>query len=376
MFTTEMNLLLLIQHTLTPLPLIVGLLQHNSLLGQNPWPCDVYPLKNDKQFVKVLQNNIRRQGAFFKLISDRAQVEISNKVQNVLQNYIIQNWQSEPHQQHQNAAEWCNQDAKRLANTLLDHPGAPLSLWFLALTYVCMILNHTAYAFIGNAIIIQVLTGATPDISALLQFDFYEPVYYKMEESHFPSMSNEKSGYSVGISEHVGHALTFMILTDDTKKIIYWSVVHTATDPATRNLRVNETPDHELEEHIQSHNDDPVNEEDDQGSRMSIVHPEDLVWRIFGITQEDDQSNQICIVKAIKDHQDHVDNSTTNVKFRCSINNEAYEDILLYNQIFEDMTKDDDADIICKFKDIIGHKGTLKKGHKGYKGSPYNVTVL
>src|SRR4051812_13947880 len=83
-----------------------------------------------------------------------------------------------------------------------------------------------------------------------------EPVYYKMEESHFLSMSNEKSGWFVGISEHVGHALTFMILTDDTQKMIHRSVVHTATDPDTRNLRVDRPPDHEPEEHIQSHIDD------------------------------------------------------------------------------------------------------------------------
>ena len=124
-------------------------------------------------------------------------------MQDILRNYIIKDWQSEPHQQHQNAAERRYQDAKRLANTLLDHTGAPPALWFLALTYVCMILNHTVNASIEKAISIQVLTGATPDISAILQFDFYEPVYYKTEESHFPSMSNEKLGCFVGISEHV-----------------------------------------------------------------------------------------------------------------------------------------------------------------------------
>src|SRR5687768_3712094 len=111
-----------------------------------------------------------------------------------------------------------------------------------------MILNHTANASIGNAIPIQVLTGATPDISAILQFNFYEPVYYKTEESHFPSMSNEKSGRFVGISEHVGHALTFIVLTDDTQKIIHRSVVRTATDPATKHLRVDRESDHEPEE--------------------------------------------------------------------------------------------------------------------------------
>ena len=40
-----------------------------------------------------------------KLINDRAQVEVSNKVQDILRNYLIKDWQSEPHNQHLNAAE-------------------------------------------------------------------------------------------------------------------------------------------------------------------------------------------------------------------------------------------------------------------------------
>ena len=152
-----------------------------------------------------------------KLISDRAQVEISNRVQDILRNYLIKDWRSEPHNQHYNPAERRYQDAKRMANTLLDRAGAPPSLSFLALSYICMILNHTSNASIKYAIPMQVLTGVTPDISLLLQLDWYEPVYYKTEESHFPSMSKELSGQFVGISEHVGHALTFLILTNDTK---------------------------------------------------------------------------------------------------------------------------------------------------------------
>src|SRR5687767_10593842 len=198
--------------------------------------CDAYPMKTDKQFVHVLQDNIRRRGAMSKLISERAQVEISNKVQDILRNYIIKDWQSEPHHQNQNAAEQQYQDAKHLANTLLDRTGAPPSLWFLALTYACMVLNLTANASIGYSIPMQVLTGVTPDISSILQFNWYEPVYFKTEESHFLSMSNEKSGRFVGVSEHIGHALTFMILTNDTQTIIQWLVIRTATGQASKNL--------------------------------------------------------------------------------------------------------------------------------------------
>lgn len=82
----------------------------------------------------------------------------------------------------------------------------------------------------------------TPDIIPFLQFDWYELVYYKTGEIHFPSMSNEKSLHFVGVSEHIGHVLTFMILTDDTKKIIHQSVIQTATDPNSENLRADNSP--------------------------------------------------------------------------------------------------------------------------------------
>ena len=120
-----------------------------------------------------------------KLMSNRAQVEISKKVQNILRNYIIQDWQSEPHQQQQNAVERQYQDAKCIANTLLDRTGAPPLLWLLALMHACLILNLTTNASIGYVIPLQLLTGVTPDISPILQFDWYEPVYFKTEESHF-----------------------------------------------------------------------------------------------------------------------------------------------------------------------------------------------
>ena len=115
-------------------------------VGTKSLVCNVYPMKTDKQFVNVLLDNIRCRGAMAKLISDSAQLEISNKVKDILRNLMISDWQSEPHQQHQNPAEQRYQDVKRLANTLLDRTGAPPSLWFLAMTYACFILNHTANA--------------------------------------------------------------------------------------------------------------------------------------------------------------------------------------------------------------------------------------
>lgn len=76
-----------------------------------------------------------------KLISYRAQVEVSNKVQDILRNYIIKDWHSEPPSALSNAAERYYQDAKWLASTVLDLPEAPPLIWLLALTYVYMCCN-------------------------------------------------------------------------------------------------------------------------------------------------------------------------------------------------------------------------------------------
>ena len=61
-----------------------GVTAAQFFVGTESMVCDVYPMKTNKQLVHVLQDNIRRRGAMSKLISDRAQVEISKKVQDIL----------------------------------------------------------------------------------------------------------------------------------------------------------------------------------------------------------------------------------------------------------------------------------------------------
>jgi hypothetical protein len=102
--------------------------------------------------------------------------------------------------------------------------------------YICFLLNHTSSKALSGAVPIQVLTGSTPNISPLLQFCWYEPVYYLVDDSPFPSDSREKCGHFVGIAEHVGHAMMFKVLTDDTQKIIDRSNIWSAVDSKTRNL--------------------------------------------------------------------------------------------------------------------------------------------
>ncbi len=49
-------------------------------------------------------------------------------------------------------------------------------------------------------------------------------------------LSSEKHEHFVGISESVGHAMTFKILTDNTLKVIHQSNVRSALNLHTKNL--------------------------------------------------------------------------------------------------------------------------------------------
>ncbi len=84
------------------------------------------------------------------------------------------------------------------------------------------------------------LLGYTPDITVLLQFYFYEPVYYQELDGKFPADPKECLGRFVGIAETVGNAITFCVLTA-SGKIILCSVVRSATKEGIyQNLRANE----------------------------------------------------------------------------------------------------------------------------------------
>ena len=69
------------------------------------------------------------------------------------------------------------------------------------------------------------LYGMTPDISIMLFYTFYQPVFYATHDQHFPSESEERAAFWVGFGEHCGDAMTHKLLDKITQKIIYRSAV-------------------------------------------------------------------------------------------------------------------------------------------------------
>ena len=112
-----------------------------------------------------------------KLLSDSAKTEISKKVMDILRAYHISNWHSEPYHPNQNPAEWRYRTIKSWTNTVMNRSGAPANCWLLCMIYVCYILNHIACDALNGSIPLLVLYGITPDISIMLLYTFYQPIF-------------------------------------------------------------------------------------------------------------------------------------------------------------------------------------------------------
>jgi len=142
----------------------------------------------------------------------------------------------EPHHPQQDPAEARIGEIKKYTSKIMDRTGAPIYLWFFCMLYVVYLLNQVAMETLHWCTPVEVALGNTPDLSSLLQFTFYKPVYYlDLIEHKFPD-TKEKIGHFVGIAENKGDSLTFWVLTGK-RTVIACSVIRSALNPKEPNKR-------------------------------------------------------------------------------------------------------------------------------------------
>ena len=300
-------------------------------VGKETLVIDIYPIKNEKEFYSTLQDNIRERGAMSLLISDRAKVEISQRCQDILRAYCIKDWQSEPHYQHQNYAERKYGQIKPLVNRLLNTTGAPPSAWLLALEHVARILNHTATKSIKWKTPLQCLNGTQPDISAIIIFTFWGKIYYKHTNPKFPHDSNEMIGRFVGVADNVGHALTYKILSNEAK-IIFRSRIRSAENTQVKNKILEPIDGEEI-----------VKSKLDRDTGLPTINPDELIGRTF--LQEPDENGirlRARIIEKIQHDDDERTSDPRFTRFRCSVNDDQFEDIVRYIDIINHIEDDND----------------------------------
>ena len=310
-----------------------------------------YGMKSDGEFPSTLMDFIRAYGAMKGLFSDNAKALTSHAVKDIMRQYCIMDYQSEPMTQWQNRAERRIQYVKRMTTTLMDRTGTPGNLWLLAMEYACHVLNHLAHDGLKKRTPIEVAFGYTPDISHLLIHVWYDEVLYYTHEASFPE-SREKMGRFVGIENNVGDVLTFKVRAEDTGQILERSVVRPVTeeDPNKRAQVEKVTGERPLEilstdkEHLPS-----VDPADLVGSSFLREREIDgLVYRahmIEEISTDDGSPNQYLVVFGDGDR----------------------EEVMTYGQVLDHLEKQhapvDPDDQYWMFDEVKDHKRVEGKWH-------------
>ena len=285
----------------------------------------------------------------------------------------------------------------------MNRTGAPAHCWLLTLQYVCYILNHMSTASLGGQVPPQVLYGVTPDISIMLLYTFYQPVFYATHDQYFPSESEERAGFWVGFAEHCGDSLTHMILDADSLKIIYRSAVRPRTlkNPNQRIADAGGEDDHEphsepLKYPTSSSNGDKPTQPDtptvfiksrhDDGpisnKPLPEFNPDDLVGRTFLLPLKDngERVRTKVIRKVVEVIEEAEGERVQKLSYILGIGNGKVEDIISYNQLVDHLeaaaNEDNEiSDDLFKFRALIGHQGPLKPTDPNWKGSKFNVLV-
>ncbi|MGH3056569.1 MAG: hypothetical protein ACRDL7_16465, partial [Gaiellaceae bacterium] len=205
-------------HFITPLGLYR--LQAESLRGNEYSQCFVtgedliyhFPMSREAHAPQGLVQWIAEYGIPAQIHTDNAKIETLGEWKRIASFHWITTTTTEPYSPWQNRAEREIKEAKRHANFIMDEANVPRKLWDYPVEYVCDLRNHTARKRLNYRTPIEVATGDTPDISHLLEFNFYEPVYY-LNPVSFPE-SQEIMGRWLGPAKNVGQALTYWILTE------------------------------------------------------------------------------------------------------------------------------------------------------------------
>lgn len=198
---------------------------------------NVYGLKSKGEFPRTYRDFIREHGAPSTLRRDNAKEEQSQEVQDIHRDLLIKDAFSEPHNPQQNPVEsGAIRFLKQASHAIMDRCGAPDSAWYFCIKYLADIHSICYDKTIGTTPWRR-RHGTTPDISAFLQFSFWQRVLYLDHESSWPA-SHERPGYWVGVCDNIGDALTYWIVDDQSKQLLARSVVR----PYQNNQRVRWDP--------------------------------------------------------------------------------------------------------------------------------------
>ena len=243
----------------------------------------------------------------------------------------------------------------------MNRTGAPADCWLLCMIHASYILNHLSCEALAGNVPLGMLYGVSPDISIILLYAFYQPVFYATHNQSYPSVSEERD----------------KLLDDDTKKILYRSAVR-PSDSAHPNKRLvpdggenSQTPKPIV--FVRSRQDDSQS----ATKPMAEYNPDDLIGRTFLLptNEQGERLGPLSREKSYKHLDDQHDNAIEKINFHLDVGQGRAEVIMSYVQILDHLDHQEQQEDLYKFRAITGHQGPLSPQDENYKGSKYNVMV-
>ena len=324
-----------------------------------------YGMKTESEGASKLEEFIKEVGAPSVIKSDNSKMQTGKAFSDLCQLYNIGQETTEPYHKWQNEAERRIQTIKSTSNRILDRSGAPDSLWLRAVTFTCMLLNVMAKRSLNWRTPMEVGLGVTPDISAFIQFTFFEPVYYiDPTPAGYPE-TNEKIGYWCGPAESVGDTLTSWVYTRDTNELIARSVLRSAVPASDEGVQpvnfrsyfegnvdlpvlLEGSPEVDLDENRNENRLVSLNDtlSELHGTEIgSKIDPENLVG--FSYARKKDGTSQRCVVQSVDENNEQVEVEYLN----------GSRELVEYNEIINQLNaREEDGDGIWSFKKILNHR--------------------
>jgi hypothetical protein len=115
------------------------------------------------------------------------------------------------------------------------------------------------------------------------------------DTTSYPTRNRECTGRIMGIAEHIGDAMTFLILNDHTCRTLARSELHSALNPQTPNLRAESNNANSFNESNKEASSKPIKSVANAAGvnkeiprfRLPKFSPDELIGKIFTGTNND-----------------------------------------------------------------------------------------
>ena len=135
-------------------------------------------MKREGEGPEALLDYFRNDGVPTCLLRDNSRMQCGKLWTEYMRNYWVTDAFIEPYHPNQNPSERYMATFKEKCDRLYIVSGAPVEAWFKLASHVGDVMNHTAHESLDYRTPIECRDAHTPDISGLLQFQFWELVYF------------------------------------------------------------------------------------------------------------------------------------------------------------------------------------------------------